>query len=315
MGRFYKIYRLLLLTLLCVVITGCSTSNNPGPSLTPTPDPTTTEGTRDHTSVVLVPTADGTIVYECEVATIDASNISEGYVMVNYSGTNSKVKLQITGPDQITYTYDKHGGYEAFPLPSGDGIYTIGVYENTDLEKNLYALAISQDIDVTITNEFGPFLYPSQYVDFTSATLTVAKGAQLATPANNDLEVVENVYNYLIENVTYDYDKAKNVETGYLPNVDEILNSGTGICFDYAALAATMLRSQRIPTRLEIGYVGSEYHAWISVYVPEAGGWINGIIQFDGKKWNLLDPTFAASSKKPKQFTSDNETYLLKYVY
>lgn len=43
-----------------------------------------------------------------------------------------------------------------------------------------------------------------------------------------------------------------------------------------------MLRSQRIPTRLEVGYMGDVYHAWISIYTKETG-WVNGIIEFDGK--------------------------------
>ncbi len=42
--------------------------------------------------------------------------------------------------------------------------------------------------------------------------------------------------------------KAKNGElAGYLPDVDSILQEKKGICFDYAALMATMLQSQNIP--------------------------------------------------------------------
>ena len=41
-------------------------------------------------------------------------------------------------------------------------------------------------------------------------------------------------YTYVTEHITYDYDKADSVEAGYLPDVDETLQSGTGICFDYA---------------------------------------------------------------------------------
>ena len=41
-----------------------------------------------------------------------------------------------------------------------------------------------------------------------------------------------------------------------LPSVDETLKTKKGICFDYAALMTAMLRSQGIPTKLEIGYQG-----------------------------------------------------------
>ena len=47
--------------------------------------------------------------------------MSDGYVCANYTGTCPKVKLRITGPDTVVYTYDLHGGgYETFPLSSGD---------------------------------------------------------------------------------------------------------------------------------------------------------------------------------------------------
>ena len=75
-----------------------------------------------------------------------------------------------------------------------------------------------------------------------------------------------------------------------------------------------MLRSQRIPTRLEVGYMGDVYHAWISIYTKETG-WVNGIIKFDRKNWELMDPTFASTSKSPKNFTSENSKYTTKYVY
>ena len=45
-----------------------------------------------------------------------------------------------------------------------------------------------------------------------------------------------------------------------------------------APLMAAMLRSQGIPTRLEIGYSKDAYHAWVSVYIEDIG-WIDSIIE------------------------------------
>lgn len=271
-------------------------------------------GTRDNTSHVLVPFADGVECYSCDAAIIDASNSSEGYIMVSYEGSNEKVKLQITGPDSVTYTYNLHGGYEVFPLTSGNGTYTVSIFESVDIAENKYATTMSEMISVDITNEFGPYLYPNQYVNFSADSLPVAEAVSLAASANTDLDVVANVYNYMIENYTYDYEKAATVQSGYLPDVDEIYQAKTGICFDYAAVTATMLRSQSIPTRLEVGYKGEEYHAWISTYIQDIG-WINGIIEFDGKTWRLLDPTFAATSSSPKKFIAEDDGYITKYIY
>lgn len=271
-----------------------------------------TKGSRDNTPVVLTGQADGTVTYGSEGVTIDASHISEGYIMVSYTGTNEKVKLQITGPDEVVYTYDLHGDYETFPLTAGSGSYTVGVFEN--IEGTSYSTLFTQTIDVKIDDEFGPYLYANQYVNFNGDSKVVEKAEELSKPCNDDLEVIEQVYNYMISNFTYDYDKAESVQSGYLPDVDEVFEAQTGICFDYAAVMAAMLRSQRIPTRLEVGYAGDVYHAWISTYIEEQG-WVNGIIQFDGKNWELMDPTFASTSSKPEDFITNTDEYITKFVY
>lgn len=274
------------------------------------PEPTTAAA-RDNTPIVLVGSADGNITYGNESVTIDASHTSDGYIMVSYTGSNPKVKLQITGTNGTTYTYNLHGGYETFPLTSGSGAYSVAIFEH--IEGTSYSTLFSQSLEVSIDNEFGPYLYANQYVNFNTSSQTVSKAVELASTADNDLEVIENVYNYIITNFKYDYDKAASVPSGYLPIVDDVLSAKTGICFDYSAVMATMLRTQRIPTRLEVGYVGDLYHAWISTYV-EGHGWINGIIEFDGKEWKLMDPTTASTSSSPKEYLT-KKTYLTKYVY
>lgn len=273
---------------------------------------TISEGARGSTPAILIGTADGTTTYGNDYVTVDASNASEGYIMVEYRGTNPIVKLQITGSDNVTYTYNLHDGYETFPLTCGNGSYVLGIYEN--IEGTSYSTLFTQSIDVTITNEFGPFLYANQYVNFSEDSTAVELGCTLALPSDSDIEVIENIYNYIITNFTYDFDKAANVQKGYLPVVDEICAKNTGICFDYAAVMATMLRTQNIPTRLEVGYIGDVYHAWISTYISDKG-WMNGIIQFDGNEWKLLDPTFASTSDSPKEFLTNTDEYITKYVY
>lgn len=324
---------ILLPMLICVCLTCCSCGESSGGKTPPgaSPDhpssgqnaPASQDkdadansqgsaGSRDNTPVVLTGLADGTVTYGNDSVTIDASHTEDGYLMVSYTGANPKVKLQITGSDQTTYTYNLHDGYETFPLTSGSGSYTVGIFEN--IEGTSYSTLFTQSIDVTITNEFGPYLYSNQYVDFTASSKTVAKAVELAASADSDLEVIENVYNYIITNFTYDYDKADTVQSGYLPVVDDVLAKQTGICFDYSAVMASMLRAERIPTRLEVGYVGDVYHAWISTYIKDRG-WVNGIIEFDGNDWKMMDPTFASTSSSPKDFITQPDDYLTKYVY
>lgn len=262
------------------------------------------------------PSADGTVTYGSDLVSIDASNTGEGYVMVKYTGNNPKVKLQIQTPDGNKYTYllSQEKIFETFPLPSGDGTYTLTVYENVVDDK--YSVACSQDIDVTIRDEFLPFLYPNQYVSFTAGSKTVALGEEVSEGASTDLDVVSNIYHYVTEHIAYDTDKATSVTYGYLPDIDETITTGKGICFDYASVMSSMLRSQQIPTKLEVGYAGEAYHAWISVYLEDTG-WVDNLIEFDGENWSLMDPTFAAggSNKALKEFIGDGSNYVVKYSY
>lgn len=281
----------------------------------PSPSPEKTVGTRSNTPQCLTPTASGTEEIHNDVSSIDYSNASEGYIMAVYTGTNAKVKMQIKGPNSVTYTYNlTSSDYEAFPLSAGDGSYEISILENVG--GTSYSYCLTTTISVTLASEFGPYLYPNQYCNFNASSKAVAKAKELAESANSDLDVVAIVYNYIIENITYDYDKAATVPSGYIPNVDATLASGTGICLDYAAIMTSMLRSQRIPTRLEVGYAGSAYHAWISTYIADIG-WVNGIVEFDGHSWELMDPTFAASNseKDLKEFIGEGTNYQVKYMY
>ena len=273
-------------------------------------------GERDNTPVVLVPSYEGDTILGNEKVSINISNASEGYIVVGYLGDSAKAKMQLTGNSQVTYTYDLfQDQYEVIPLTADSGTYTATVYENID--QNQYATIFATDFTVEITNTYGPFLYPNMYVNFNEDSEVVSLAAVLAKGSTSDLEVVSRVYQYVIDNISYDHEKAATVESGYIPDVDEILAIRKGICFDYAAMMAAMLRSQRIAARLEIGYAGDAYHAWISIYTPDTG-WLEGMIVFDGTTWSLVDPTFAANTENAsdlEDFIGSGDNYFTKYVY
>lgn len=263
----------------------------------------------------LLPEAPGKVTYGTKNISIDVSNTSEGYFMVKYTGDADKVKLQLKAPDGETYSYNlKPGSYEAFPLSAGDGNYHLDVLEHA--YDDMYATAHAEDFKVALKDEFRPFLYPNQYVWFTPEYKAVAYAAGLSDSSSNDLDYVGQVYHYVIENIEYDEELAASVKSGYLPNIDRTMESGKGICFDYASLMAAMLRSQDIPTKLVVGYSGDAYHAWISVYLKEIG-WVDNIIEFDGKSWSLIDPTLAAnnSGSSVKKYIGDGSNYTVKYSY
>ena len=149
---------LLISTLgIATFLSGCGGSDDPISDFskalsepdTPAPDVEVPEaervkGSRDNTPVCLVPEAPGDVVYENEYAKVDASNTSEGYIVVTYLGESPKVKLQITGPAGVTYTYNISSipKEEVFPLQQGNGEYMVNVFEN--IEGTQYSQAYSQ---------------------------------------------------------------------------------------------------------------------------------------------------------------------------
>ena len=267
-------------------------------------------------SNVRTPQASGTVVYSNGKATIDASNTSQGYVMIQYTGSRNRIKIQISkGATVYTYDLNARDAYEVFPFTEGNATYSVKIFEN--VSGNQYAQVFAKDIVVSMPDQFAPFLGPNQYVNFTSGSSAVQVGAQVAAPATDAIGVVTNVYDYVTKNITYDTAKAASVQSGYLPDVDAVLASKKGICFDYAALMTAMLRSQDIPTKLVIGYTGSLYHAWVNVYIDNVG-WVDNIIYFDGQNWSLMDPTFASSGgqdESVKQYIGDGANYQAKYTY
>lgn len=308
MGRKKYIYTIFLTVFIIpLIFSGCSSDKKsrkapPGQK-------------RESAAQVLTTSAPGTVTYGNDFLSIDASNTGEGYIAVQYSGSAPKAKMQITTPGAVIYTYTlSTGSYETFPLTGGNGPYHIDILEN--VQADLYSIAFSQDLDVSIADEFKPYLYPNQYVRFTPDSEAVKLAAKLSDESYDDLSFVENVYNYVIDNVKYDDEAAQNIPTDYLPDIDVTLSSKKGICFDYASLMASMLRSQSIPTKLEVGYSGQAYHAWISVYLKETG-WVDDIIEFDGKDWSLMDPTLAANntSKSVGKYIGDGSNYVVKYSY
>lgn len=291
------------------VLTMPATAATTAPSQPPEP-PEPPQG------IVLASEAPGTLEERCADAVVDYSNTTDGYVMVQYLGqTDKRLKVLVKGPT-TTYQYNLPAqDWTVFPLSDGDGNYQVGVYRNTSGSK--YAVVLTAQFSVTLADAFAPFLRPNQYVDYAAAPNTVALGQTLCTGIQQPLEKVAAIYDYVVENFTYDDDLAATVKSGYLPVLDQVLERKQGICFDYAAVMTAMLRSQQVPCKLVVGYAGEIYHAWISVWTEE-DGWVDGVIFFDGNSWKRMDPTFASSGNRSEEimrFIENNSNYTIKYLY
>lgn len=232
---------------------------------------------------VCMPEASGEVVIEEGGVTVDASHTDDGYIMVKCEGAQARLKVQVILEEE-TYSYDlnKEGEYEVFPLQMGNGLYEIKVFEN--VEGTTYSQLFFTQIPVDMPDTDRVFVFPSQYVWYTNEKKAVRLSYDLCAELTGDKEKMERIYDYLVNLLSYDTEKAETVEKGYIPDLEEILAAKKGICFDYSALYAAMLRAQNIPVRLVIGNVQPEniYHAWNQVYI-------------DGK-WIWKDPTFGPDS-------------------
>ena len=248
---------------------------------------------------------------------VDLSHTAEGYVSLS-AKSDKRLKVQIFfGDSTYTYDLDSAGAVTVYPLQSGNGSYTLKVMVNVVDKK--YAELYGTTFDVRLADEFQPFLRPNAYTNYKASSDCVKKAASFSASSHTQLETVTAVFDYICGNITYDRDKAAAASAGklagYLPDPDSTLKDGKGICFDYASLAAAMLRSQGIPTRIVFGYVGKDglYHAWNQFYTDETG-WVTVNYQVTGKSWVRLDMTFSAGGAD-SSFVGDGKNYTDVYFY
>ena len=236
------------------------------------------------------PQADGVDVYKKEGATLDYSHADQGYVMIKHSETAKKLKLSVSlGKKKYIYDLTADGQYETFSLPFGNGRYQFEIYRQVSGKR--YTTESSHSVDVELEDDTLPFLYPNQYVWYTAESAAVAKAAELCEGLTTDSEKLAAVRDFVVATITYDYERAETVQSGYIPVIDEVLEEEKGICFDYSCLTACMLRTQGVPTELVIGYADSFYHAWNNVLL-------------DGE-WQRIDTTVEANNMKVAKYTEE----------
>ena len=238
------------------------------------------------------PSNGGTTTLKNNGCEIDTSKAAAGTIRVRQNGNPTKVKVLVyfNGSSKYyQYTIPTTNTWTSIPLQSGSGTYKVRFMKQ--VSGNSYSQMYSVTFQVGMQNANSAYLNPSQYVVYNSGSACVAKAKSLVSGAGSDAQKVSKIYSYIVNNISYDYDKMKNLPSGYLPNPDSTLASRKGICFDYAALMAAMLRSQGVPCKLVIGNADGQYHAWNMVYV-------NG-------SWQLYDPTFGAAGQRAGSYVAE----------
>lgn len=305
MPNFHSARPLILLILIPVLLfTGCGSSGS-DPDEPPVYSPLQ----------VLVPEAPGKKTLGTSPLVLDISDTDQGYLTAVSDSTDQMMNVQLTAEDGVVYSYFISPGESAvIPFSSGSSTYQVSCYQQ--ISDSQYAALYADTLEIKLANEFLPFLYPNQYVNFTPDSEASKLALSMVSEDTSDIDALQTIYNYVVSHVTYDYDLADTVASGYLPDVDETLQTGKGICFDYSALTTAMLRSCDIPCKLQIGYAGDIKHAWINVYI-RSRGWVDKAVEFSGDSWSRMDPTFDSNSEDKdtiQEYIGDNNNYTVQFT-
>ena len=224
---------------------------------------------------------------------IGTDNLEKGIVTVmTTKPITKKTKVRIIkGEEMVTYDLTKSNEEIPYALTFGNGNYEVRLYEN--ISGNQYSLVDSKKmISLKLEDE------KQRYIK-------LAK--ELTKDAKTDLEKVEIIYNYLTNNFTYDYTKIYKLDLSYKPELETLYDDKKGICYDYSAIFAGMLRSLGIPTKLVKGYSTADlntYHAWNNVLV-------------DGE-WKVIDTTndaYRIQKGIEVDMFKNNEDFIVSYEY
>ncbi|MBI9015369.1 MAG: transglutaminase domain-containing protein [Clostridiales bacterium] len=198
-------------------------------------------------------------------------NTADATVVINVSTTGYSSFKAIVEKDDVEYIYNLVSGIESLPLQLGSGQYTVTILGSNDGRR--FRKLSEKTISVTL-KENAVYLSSSQTVNWNDESEVAILAKELTKDAETDREKLEAIHTYVVNNVRYDYQKATSLPKGYIPNADATLADGSGICYDFAAITASMLRSVDIPTKLVKGYSSYTpvYHAWNEVLIN--GEWV-----------------------------------------
>ena len=183
--------------------------------------------------------------------------------------------------DNSRYYYSLMDSDEVLPLQLGKGKYSVKILEK--ISGSRYKVLAKEVFNLNKFDEEEAFLVSAQPVVWEEDGQVVKLAKDLTKDLANDKDKVKAIYNYIVKNIKYDYNKIKCLDNNYVPDNIDTLKTLSGICYDYSSLFAAMLRSLDIPTKLIKGYNEEivSYHAWNEVLIDD--------------DWVIIDTTYDAA--------------------
>ncbi len=216
------------------------------------------------------------------------------------------------GTFTVLYTPGDDGDYRlSYKKMDGDAAASAATTEYLD-EKATYALIEEGDYMITVKRNLIPvkrctityeveeghendvYLSSTSEINWDYDDEPIKLAQKLVDGKTTDYDKFRAIWEYIRDNYYYDFDKADNLGADLgiqTTDINETYKTNYGICYDFAALQAAMLRSVGIPTKMCGGYLyisadfpeptsldyGVYGHAWNQVYI-------------DGE-WHLVDVT------------------------
>lgn len=208
---------------------------------------------------------------------------NEGIISLNLSGyADGTYRLYLyygEGSSGSYWGYWWDAGAPKITKSGTDYSFILGEYYNE--------IEVIHKSMVTYDYALDYYRRPSYWIE-SDSNIIEEKAKEITKTATTDYERIYQVYEWVINNIYYDYDGLYG-KSEIKPAALDVLQDKKGVCQGYADLTAALLRSLGVPTMVVGGNAGSPIdktnhnHAWNMAYA-------------DGR-WIFLDSTWDSHNK------------------
>jgi transglutaminase-like putative cysteine protease len=248
-----------------------------------------------------------------QITNLLSTNIYKIVLPREFEETNQKIYYSNITPKPTKIEIDNEGNLIAqFEVPANQNsqIVAEGIITMEKLPSGkksipnlsiLEYLKIVNDSEITILDK-NKYIQEDIYWQKNNKEIK-NEADKLIADSDTIEELIRNNYNFVIEQLEYDYEKV-NSENPRL-GASLALSNGTGVCMEYADLLIAIFRAQGIPTRTAFGYGNDPLlsnlsddtfntsavtntrigHQWVQVWLPEYG-------------WLSVDPTWGETGRE-----------------
>lgn len=160
-------------------------------------------------------------------------------------------------------------------LTSGEGTYTISIM----IKKIGNVYSYGPKINIYTEKEISK--YEVECKDIESEDKEIVELADRITKGKTtDIEKARSIYEWVSNNINYDYDKLNDqMSSDFTGNYGALntLKTKKGVCYDYSTLTAALGRAAGLKVKVVLGYSDGNkeaLHNWNEFYVSSQNTWI-----------------------------------------